>query len=333
MAVDKLVDSAQLNAALAATADAIRAKTGSSVSLPWNLSTGFQTAVADIPSGGDDGALVTRTASTYSNASVTSIGNYAFYMYLSLAAIDCPAVTEIKSHAFWGCGFSTISFPAATSVGVSAFGMCLGLQSVNLPAAVEIGSSAFTSCGVVSVNLPAAVNLGGSAFASCSRLTTISAPAVETIGDKAFYQCSALTAADFPMATTLGANAFGQCSALTAADFPNVKKVSLSAFYSCAALETAIFPAVETISASAFWRCFNLTSLYLTGSSVCVLTGSNALTSTPIAGYSASAGQLGSIYVPASLVMTYQSATNWVYFSSRFVGLTDAEIAALEGTA
>jgi hypothetical protein len=57
-------------------------------------------------------------------------------------------------------------------------------------------------------------------------------------------------------------------------------------------------------------------------SSVCKLAGSNAFKSTPIAGYTTyTSGILGNIYVPASLLSKYQSATNWTYFSSRFVGV------------
>jgi hypothetical protein len=48
---------------------------------------------------------------------------------------------------------------------------------------------------------------------------------------------------------------------------------------------------------------------------------SNAFASTPIGGYSTSTGTYGSIYVPASLLTSYQTATNWTYFSSRFVGV------------
>jgi hypothetical protein len=64
-----------------------------------------------------------------------------------------------------------------------------------------------------------------------------------------------------------------------------------------------------------------LTSLYLTGSSLCTLAHSNAFGSTPIGGYSASTGTYGNIYVPTSLLTSYQNATNWTYFSSRFVGI------------
>ena len=54
MALDKLVDSTQLDSALTATADAIRTKTGDANSITWNLTTGFASAIADIPTGSGD---------------------------------------------------------------------------------------------------------------------------------------------------------------------------------------------------------------------------------------------------------------------------------------
>ena len=88
MAVDKLVDSTQLNAALTATANAIRAKTGSSVSIPWNLSTGFQTAVDEIPTGGDENALINGTLSTYVNETATSIRPFGFCSFSQLTSVS-----------------------------------------------------------------------------------------------------------------------------------------------------------------------------------------------------------------------------------------------------
>lgn len=48
MAYDKLIDSAKLDAAMNATADAIRGKTGGSADIPWNDSTGFASAISAI---------------------------------------------------------------------------------------------------------------------------------------------------------------------------------------------------------------------------------------------------------------------------------------------
>lgn len=54
MSVDKLVDSAKLDACLDAEADAIRAKTGGSTGIPFDFANnkGFADAIAAIPSGG-----------------------------------------------------------------------------------------------------------------------------------------------------------------------------------------------------------------------------------------------------------------------------------------
>ena len=48
MALDKLIDSGQLDSALSFTAEAIRAKTGESDNLTWDMDTGFSTDIGSI---------------------------------------------------------------------------------------------------------------------------------------------------------------------------------------------------------------------------------------------------------------------------------------------
>lgn len=115
---------------------------------------------------------------------------------------------------------------------------------------------------------------------------------------------------------------FSYCSNLSVATFPNCTYINSYAFSSCTNLSTASFPVCSYISNYAFYYCYNLVSLYLNSvSSVTKLSNSYAFYSTPIAGYSDSAGRYGSIYVPASLLTAFKSATNWVYFSDRMVGV------------
>ena len=61
MAVDKLVDSAKLDACLDAEADAIRAKTGGSADIPFDFANnkGFADAIAAIPTGGSGDKTLT----------------------------------------------------------------------------------------------------------------------------------------------------------------------------------------------------------------------------------------------------------------------------------
>lgn len=159
------------------------------------------------------------------------------------------------------------------------------------------------------------------AFANCSSLTTANFPAVTSIGNNAFSNCTNLATINFPVSTSIGNYAFGNCTKLVTANLPNATTIGNNVFYYCTSLTTVSFPAAMTIGDSVFYKCYRLTSLYLTGSSVCELSTSKAFISTPIGGYSNTAGTYGSIYVPASLLTSYQKATNWTYFSSIFVGI------------
>ena len=185
-----------------------------------------------------------------------------------------------------------------------------------------IGENTFYKCSsLISVNFPAVTTICSGAFQQCSSLTSISFPAVNNISNYAFSNCYNLVSIDLPAAIYIGANAFARCSKLTTVILPVVQEIWAQAFMSCSSLTTVSLSATNVIRDSAFAYCYNLISLYLNGSSICTLSKSTALYSTPIGGYSKSAGRYGSIFVPASLLASYKAATNWTYFSSRFVGI------------
>jgi predicted RNA-binding protein with PUA-like domain len=144
------------------------------------------------------------------------------------------------------------------------------------------------------------------------------------IGDYAFYYCSNLTTVSFPACTTIGSYAFYYCSNLTTASFPACTTINYRAFKDCYNLTTASFPACTMIGDYAFDYCSRLSQLYLTAPSVCKLSKSNAFSSTPYAGYSTYFSGTPYIYVPASLLTSYQTATNWTYFSKYFSAFEDA---------
>ena len=251
----------------------------------------------------EDG-LITRTTSNYTNNRVTAIGSNAFYAYSNLTTVSFPNATTIGSYAFQNCSnLTTISFPNATTIGSYAFQSCSALTSMNFPNVTTIGNVAFGNCKFLTVDFPKATTIGTYAFNGCNSLTSISFPNIITIGISAFSGCVILTTADFPKATTIRSSAFVYCYKLTTASFPNATIIENGAFFSCS----------------------RLTSLYLTGSSVCKLSASRAFNSTPIGGYSATAGTYGSIFVPASLVSAYRTATNWTYFSSRITAYLETE--------
>lgn len=188
----------------------------------------------------------------------------------------------------------------------------------------SIGSYAFYShTGLTSVSFLACTTIGNGAFKYCIRLNSAYFPICRTINNYAFCD-SALISADFPSCTSIYDGAFCDCMWLESLNFPNCVYILEKAFMSCGHIRSASFPACSYINNSAFAHCDRLVNLYLTSTNVCKLGNSNAFTSTPIDGYiMGTDGIYGSIFVPASLVAAYKTATNWTYFSSRIASIDD----------
>ena len=141
---------------------------------------------------------------------------------------------------------------------------------------------------IESIKLFNATSIGNYAFSSCSSLTEVSFPNAIGIGEYAFYKCSSLTSVSIPKATSIDTYAFYYCSSLTEVSFPNVTSIGNYAFYSCSKL-TTIYVGTNT-------------------STVCTLSSTNALNNCT---------SLTNIYVPASLVDSYKSATNWSSYADK----------------
>lgn len=254
---------------------------------------------------GED-AMVNGTLKTYSNRRVISIRDYAFQDFLILSSVNFPAVTAIGSYAFYNC---------------------YKLLSANIPNVTSTGSYIFYNCHSLSqANFPKLAQIKDCTFYKCENLTLANFPAATLIGASAFNTCTGLMSAIFPVATSIGSYAFSYCYRLTSASFPAAISIGNYAFYSCSRLASINFPAAASIGSAAFRYCTALSSLQLGASSVCKLSNSNAFSSTPFVGYSASFSGTPHIYVPASLVGAYQSATNWTYFSSYFSAIESLEV-------
>lgn len=103
MAYDKVIDSSKLNAALTATANAIRGKTGGTAQIPWNESTGFASAVGEIETGGGGGDIsgwIDGTIEEVVDSTASKIKEYAL-AYKSIVKADL-CVTRIERYAFEG---------------------------------------------------------------------------------------------------------------------------------------------------------------------------------------------------------------------------------------
>lgn len=281
--------------------------------------------------GGGDAlkAIIERTITEFEDDSIEMIGLGAFYGCTNLTSISFPICTNIGSSAFAYCAnLTSVSFPMCACIGEDTFFTCINLTSVNFPICTSMGAAAFQFCSsLTSVSFPMCTRIRDYTFQYCSNLTSVNFPVCTSIGYSAFAQCPNLASISFPTCAIIGNAAFSRCLSLTTASFPACTNISSSAFFSCSRLTSVNFPVCVSINRGVFNHCYNLSSLILGASRVCTLANSSTFVSTPFAGYSDYFSGTPYIYVPASLLTSYQTATNWVYFSSYF-----STIESLEGT-
>lgn len=212
MAFDKVVDSAQLDAAMTYTANRIRNKTGDTNQIMWDSAKGFGDAVDTITGGGAnhsvEDAIITRSISgAYSNNRITTVGQCAFLGCQALTAIDLPNVTEIKRNAFESCtrlqtinlpkvtmferdvfvnsAIQQADFPLVTTIGTSCFNMAKNLTSANLPLITDLPAGTFRNSTIRIADFSAVTNINRTAFTDCTSLETliIRTPSVCVISD------------------------------------------------------------------------------------------------------------------------------------------------------
>lgn len=263
---------------------------------------------------------------------VSIVGSYAFYLCSGLVSVNFPIAETIGNYTFSGCrNLTSVNFPAATTIGSVAFSYCPSLSFVSFPNCTTINNGAFHSCAsLTTVSFPVCTSIGVSAFAYCSSLTEASFPSCKIVGGSAFRNCSSLETINFPVCEIISAYAFTYCSSLTSAYAPECETIYASAFYACASLKLISFPKCTSMFAVTFGSCSALESAYFLGSVVPTL-NNNPFMSTPLS-ESSYLGYFGSIFIRQSLLQSFISSSYWNVYSSRFVGLTDEQIAALDAS-
>ena len=264
----------------------------------------------------------------------TSIGSYVFKSCSSLSQASLSMCSYIGDAAFLGCSsLSRVSLPICSHIDGIVFKSCNSLSQISLPKCSYIGDYAFKSCNSLSqISLPMCSYIGGYAFQSCSSLSQISLPKCSYIGSHTFKSCSSLKQVNLPMCSYIGSLAFETCSSLSQVSLPMCSYIRYSTFYYCKSLKQVSLPICEYIENFAFNSCYSLSQISLPMcsyigegvfyncsslsiitigySGICSLDGIGAFDGTKIT------SSKGSIYVPASLVDKYKSATNWSYFSA-----------------
>jgi len=142
----------------------------------------------------------------------------------------------------------------------------------------------------------------------------------------AFYGCTALKTVRLTGAISQNqSNMWQNCSNLESIEMPNYN-TSLGAYAlaGCSKLAFADLGKCSQIQANAFNGCTTLDTIVLRRTSVCTLQNVSAFSNTPFK----SGGTGGTIYVPSSLISSYQTASNW----STINGYGTITWAAIEGS-
>ena len=200
---------------------------------------------------------------------------------------------------------------SASFVVSSAFQNDETIQTVNLPNCISVGMSAFNYCmNLYSVSLPICETLENGAFSMAFSLQYIYLPVCSNFGYGVFRNTN-LQSIDLHKCVILKVSTFNGCSNLINVSLPICEKIEDDAFKNCTSLYQLSLPMCNNIGFNTFLNCSSLSIITIGYSSVCNLRYSDAFNDTPIK------SGTGSIYVPASLVDAYKSATNWSYFSTQ----------------
>ena len=257
----------------------------------------------------------TGIGKAFTDDAITKIKVGAFYQAANLDEVHLPALKEVGDYAFYGADIATLDLPwtQLEYVGFCAFreGFSGLPQNLTLSKVTVLGNGAFagtsssrnTQLQTVSLPLwtgsgPSTVGISGSGgiFGYCSALTGVTAPLLTSIPLSMFQYCTTLEEVAFPKVTSIGSSAFDGCSKLKKIDIGGAVSALNSAFLSgTTLLETIILRGVETVPSL----------------------GTNVFNNTNISRGSAY------IYVPQSLLATFQVASIWSNYTSQLRAIED----------
>ena len=210
-----------------------------------------------------------------------------------------------------------------TSLGKNAFAGC-SLNSFDCPNLSTIKTQAFTGI----TKMPATLSLPGLTYSEAQPFYNIKSEFEITCENLeaisfAMFQYSDIVRGYFPKMKTVESSGFHSCEKLTHIYAPIAEAIKDNTFYKCTALTIIDLPKAAYISQGAF-SSSALCVLILRNSSLCALRNISAFNNTPFAAN----GTGGTIYSPAALIESYQTATNW----STLYAAGNCNFVAIEGS-
>lgn len=284
----------------------------------WATSGGTNPVV----SGGDIDKLIDGTITTV-NSDVKTVRPYAFYgvgsdIEQGLVSVSMKNVMTIKEYAFYDCqALSSMIIPSIYRIGDYALKYTTSLKSINAPELHDIGRGSFSGSGIASLYAPKLVFIDEYAFSE-SGIESLNYPNVTSVGQYAFQNCTSLSNISIPAVETIYTHAFDGCSSVSEVSFKLLESADSYAFNGCTSLSKADMGNIYLrLSSRLFYGCSALDTLILRRTSGDIRTTSSALTGTKIASGN------GYIYVPASMISTYQADSTWSKYSSQFRAIED----------
>lgn len=320
MAVDKLVDSTQLDADLTSVANAIRTKGGTSSQMAFPA--GFVSAVQAIPTGttptGTKSIITngTHDVTNYANAQVAVPNTYSAgdegKVVSNGALVAQSSDTVTTNDTYDTTLINSLTVNVSGGGGWTTDGVATGAEpngAITISSSVsKIKERAFHDCtGITSVTFEGTPYFANYPFNNCTGLTQINAPNLTRIysnyyntASYTFTGCTGLTSVAFPSYGNYATPNYGfqNCSNLVVADFGGASGV-LNTFTGCTKLRTLVLRKTAAITTLTGWSANALGGIY-----------NNPTEST--------------IYVPQALISSYQSASNWS--SAYAAGVTFAKI-------
>lgn len=205
-------------------------------------------------------------------------------------------ITQSETSGYASAATDVVVTAGATSIGNNAFSGFTGIQFARIPNTVT--------------------SIGDGAFSGCSAMFECQIPyGVTSIGASAFINSTSLAYLDLPdTITSVGAGAFRDCLNFRYVTIPSgLTSIPEYCFYNCDGLSDIELPSgITSIGESAFENCSGIYSL------ICHPTTPPTLGSNALAGTSSNL----KIYVPASSVNAYKSASGWSTYANKIFSIS-----------